>query len=470
MGTTESELLVLVVDDDAANRESLRKVIEREGVTVRVASDGREALAVLQRERVAVMITDYQMPGGMTGVDLLRSAKSLSPETEVVLITAYGTIELAVEAMKQGAYDFVVKPFKRHDIVACLNRALDKQRLVVENRRLKAELAESVGHRRIIGTSVAMKETLDLVDQVAPSSATVLITGESGTGKELIARALHSGSTRASKPFVAINCAAIPDTILEAELFGYEKGAFTGAVQRREGRFERAHQGTLFLDEIGEIAPHVQVKLLRVLQEGEIERLGGSAPLKVDCRIVAATNKDLAAEVRNGRFREDLFYRLNVITVHLSPLRDRLDDVPLLAQHFLAHYAKKNDKRLAGFSAAAIDALESHAWPGNVRELENCVERAVVLARGDMVQVEDLPPQVRTHGVAQRAVTIPLGTSLDEVERRLIHETLRMTKGDKRLAAQLLGVATRTIYRKLEHPELPLRDGDDELAQAANDG
>ncbi len=442
-------LPVLIVDDEAANLTSLAKVLEREGFTVRSASDARGALECLRAESVAVMVTDFQMPG-MTGLDLLKTAKSVSPETDVILMTAYGTIEMAVDAMKHGAYDFVVKPFKRHDIVAPVKRALEKQLLLAENRRLKAELERSLGSRRIIGQSTVMRETLDLVDQVAPSSATVLITGESGTGKELIARAIHDGSPRKNKPFVAINCAAIPDTILESELFGAEKGAFTGATQRREGRFERAHQGTLFLDEIGEMAPHVQVKLLRVLQEGEIERLGGTQTVPVDCRIVAATNRDLAKEVAEGRFREDLYYRLNVITLRLPPLRERPDDVPLLAQHFLQTYARKNNKNIVGIEPEAIEMMMGYSWPGNVRELENVTERAVVLARGDRITENDLPPKVRTRGGASRMISFPLGTPLEEVEQKLVNETLKMTKGDKRLAAQLLGIATRTIYRKLD--------------------
>ncbi len=444
-----ASLPVLVVDDDASNLASVQKVLQREGFTVRTATDGRSALDALRAESVAVVVTDFQMPG-MTGLDLLRTLKTVSPETDLILMTAYGTIEMAVEAMKGGAYDFVVKPFKRHDIVAPVRRAVEKQLLMAENRRLRAELDRSLGSRRIIGQSVAIRETLELVDQVAPSSATVLITGESGTGKELIARAIHDGSPRRNKPFVAINCAAIPDTILESELFGAEKGAFTGATQRREGRFERANHGTLFLDEIGEMAAHVQVKLLRVLQEGEIERLGGTQTVPVDCRIVAATNRDLAEDVAEGRFREDLYYRLNVITVRLPPLRERPDDVPLLAQHFLQTYAKKNNKLIKGIDGDAAEMLMAYGWPGNVRELENVMERAAVLARTDHITEGELPPKVRTRGGAVRTISIPLGTPLEEVEQRLIAETLRMTKGDKRLASQLLGIATRTIYRKLD--------------------
>ena len=440
---------VLIVDDDAANLASLGKVLRRERLDVREASNGRDALEQLRERSAAVVITDFQMPG-MTGLDLLRSIRALSQQTEVILITAYGTIEMAVDAMKQGAYDFVVKPFKRHDILRPVRRALERHALVEENRRLRTELEKSLGARTIIGQSPIMRDTLELIDQVAPSSATVLVTGESGTGKELAARAIHSGSRRASKPFVAINCAAIPDSILESELFGYEKGAFTGAVQRREGRFERAHTGTLFLDEIGEMAPHVQVKLLRVLQEGEIERLGGTEPISVDCRIVAATNRDLAEEVREGRFREDLYYRLNVITVELPPLRERPEDVPLLAHHFLGKYAQKNGKEILGITAEAMGLLSRYQWQGNVRELENVIERAVVLARGDQITEAELPHGVKSGQSSTRTLSIPLGTPLEEVERRLITETLRITKGDKRLAAQMLGIATRTIYRKLD--------------------
>jgi len=312
-----------------------------------------------------------------------------------------------------------------------------------------------------------LRATLDVVRQAAASAATVLLLGESGTGKELFARALHDNSPRASGPFVPINCAAIPESILEAELFGYERGAFTGAVQRKEGRFERANGGTLLLDEIGELSFQVQAKLLRVLQEGEIERLGGTQSIKVDCRVVAATNRDLASLAREGRFREDLYYRLNVIQVTLPALRDRPEDIPLLANHFLARAAAKNGKVLRGATSTALAALEVYAWPGNVRELENAIERAVVLSRGDEIELEDLPESVRASasragaqgqlaalGLEGRMLTVPLGTTMDDLELRVIRETLRHTKGDKNLAATLLGIAARTIYRKLE------KDGD----------
>ena len=442
---------LLVVDDDRSNLDSLKQIFEREKLEVLTAADGREALDTLRRRRIAVMLTDLMMPG-MTGIELMRAAKTVSPETEVVLMTAFGTVETAVEAMKEGAWDFVTKPFKRIQIVKAVKRALDQQSLVMENAALKAELEASRRDRSIIGNSLVMRQALDMVRQVAPSHATVLLLGESGTGKELFARAIHTWSTRASKPFIALNCAALPESLLEAELFGHERGAFTGATARRQGRFELADGGTLFLDELGEMSPQVQVKLLRVLQEGEFERVGGTQTIKVDTRIVAATNKDLKAEVEAGRFREDLFYRLNVITLQLPPLRDRKDDVPLLAQHFLDIYSAKAaqvGKRVAGISRDAVQALQAWRWPGNVRELENVIERAVVLCRGDTITVEDLPPEQREVEPDPRQIVIPIGTPLEEVERLLIQETLTAVKGDKRLAAQLLGIATRTIYRKI---------------------
>ncbi|MGB0590863.1 MAG: sigma-54-dependent transcriptional regulator [Myxococcota bacterium] len=439
---------LLVVDDDPSNLESLARIFRRERVEVLTATDGKEALAVLRKTRVSVVLTDLMMPS-MNGLDLLRAAKTVSPETEFILMTAFGTVETAVEAMKEGAWDFVTKPFKRIQIVKAVRRALDRQTLVLENQALRAELEGSRRDRSIIGNSIAIRQTLDLVSQVAPSSATVLLTGESGTGKELVARALHRGSQREKRPFIAVNCAALPETLLEAELFGHEKGAFTGATSQRQGRFELADTGTLFLDEIGETTPQLQVKLLRALQEGEFERVGGSRSVKVDVRVVAATNADLREEVSAGRFREDLFYRLNVIHVDLPPLRDRKDDVPLLAHHFLKKYAKKNHKDIGGITKAAIDQMMIWDWPGNVRELENAIERAVVLCRGDAVDVDELPPHIRQGETEARVLNVPIGTPLADIEEMVIRETLAVTKGDKRLAAQLLGIATRTIYRKI---------------------
>ncbi|MCY1076394.1 sigma-54-dependent transcriptional regulator [Archangium lansingense] len=443
---------VLVVDDDRANLDSVSRIFQREGLETLTASNGTEALELLRRPEVSVMVTDLMMPG-MDGQELLKASRTIRPDVEVVLMTAYGTVETAVAAMKDGAYDFITKPLKRHSLVKSVQKALERHELAAENRVLKAKLAEmgSTGGRSMVGQSPAFRAMMDTIRQAAPSTATVLLLGESGTGKELAARALHEQSNRAKGPFVAINCGALPESILEAELFGVERGAFTGAVARREGRFERASGGTLFLDEVGEMPLSAQVKLLRVLQEGELERLGGTQTVKVDVRIVAATNKDLQREVAEGRFREDLYYRLNVVEVRIPALASRREDIPLLADAFLRRFASKNGKVLRGFSPEALSTLENYAWPGNVRELEHAVERAVVLAKTDVLEVGDLPETVRKGPLGSAGqLVIPIGTPMEEVERRVIHETLRHTKGDKTLAARLLGIAARTIYRKLE--------------------
>ncbi|MBN1773359.1 MAG: sigma-54-dependent Fis family transcriptional regulator [Deltaproteobacteria bacterium] len=447
----DGEPLLLVVDDEAGNLESLRRIFEREPFRVATAPGPKEALDEVRREAPAVVLTDVRMPGG-DGVSLLRAVKQLAPGTEVVLMTAYGTVETAVESMKEGAYDFVEKPLKRAVIVRAVRRAAERAMLLRENARLRATL-EGVQEdgRTLVGTSPAWRRTVQMGMQVATSQASVLLLGESGTGKEVLARAIHRHSNRADKPFIAVSCAAIPETILESELFGYERGAFTGAAARRDGRFAVAHGGTLFLDEVGEIPPSVQVKLLRVLQSGEYEPLGsGGKARQADVRLVAATNRDLAAEVAAGRFRDDLYYRLNVIAITCPPLRHRHGDVALLAQHFLRKYCLRDGRAVLGFTPAALEALERHAWPGNVRELENAVERAVVLARGELIDVGDLPPSVPAERTDGAEIMVAIGTPLEEVERRLIEETLRRTKGDKKLAAQLLGIAARTIYRKLD--------------------
>jgi two-component system response regulator HydG len=457
---------VLIVDDEPAIVESLTKIFRREGIFVTATTDPDVGLELLRRNRVGVLLTDLMMPQ-TSGMDLLKAAKTLSPETEVVLMTAYGTVEIAVEAMKVGAYDFITKPLKRAHVVRIVKNALEKQSLVVENRALRAQLAEK-RRRTIVGTSLAWRRTMEVVMQAAPSEATVLLLGESGTGKELLARALHDHSPRARGPFVAINCAAIPESILEGELFGYEKGAFTGATVTREGRFETAQGGTLFLDEIGEISRHVQVKLLRVLQEGEIERLGASGRARpIDIRLVAATNVNLVEEVRAGRFREDLYYRLNVIPVQVPPLRDRRDDISLLAQHFLQVYAEKNGKKITGCTAEAMKKLCDYSWRGNVRELENAIERAVVLTHSPTLSDDVLPREIReAQGFTAGAhpLTFEVGTPLADIEMRVIHETLRQTRGDKRLAAKLLGIATRTIYRRLEEASGEVADDRDDPA------
>ncbi len=448
--TDQRSPVLLIVDDEASNRESLEKIFVREGCVIVTCGDGKEAIEILRRQRIDVLLTDLMMPN-LGGVDVLKAARQLSPETQVVVMTAYGTVETAVEAMREGAYDFITKPLRRQHVVRVVEKAVERVALLAENRTLRVQL-EAVRTRRIIGQSLALRRTSEVIQQAAPSQATMLLLGESGTGKELLARQVHELSPRAGRPFVAVNCAAIPEGILEGELFGYERGAFTGAVQRREGRFAQADGGTLFLDEIGEIPLSVQVKLLRVLQEGEVERLGGRSQ-KIDLRLIAATNRDLKQAVTDGRFREDLYYRLNVIALRVPPLRERLDDVPLLVDHFLQRFREKNGRQISGCTRAALDVLCTYPWPGNVRELENAIERAVVLCKGNVIDVDDLPAEVRgapSQGLSGRTLSFEIGTPLEEIERRVIFETLRHTKGDKKLAAQLLGIAARTIYRKLD--------------------
>ncbi|HLT29838.1 MAG TPA: sigma-54 dependent transcriptional regulator [Myxococcaceae bacterium] len=451
--TADTAPTILIVDDDRANLESVARIFQREGHQTLTAPDGQAGLELLRRAEVRVLVTDLMMPG-MDGQELLRAARSLRPDVEVVLMTAYGTVETAVEAMKHGAYDFITKPLKRHALVKSVAKALEKQALLAENRDLKQRLAalgEEGTDRALIGQSPAFRAFADLLEQAAPASATVLLLGASGTGKELAARRVHALSPRASRPFVAINCGAIPEALLEAELFGAERGAYTGAVARREGRFERADGGTLFLDEVGELPLSAQVKLLRVLQEGEFERLGGQRPIRVDVRVVAATNVDLQARVSEGRFREDLYYRLNVVSLRIPSLASRHEDIRLLADHFLRRSSRRNNKAVRGFTDEALQALEAYAWPGNVRELEHAVERAVVLARGEELGVTDLPESVvQGPRGAGRELFIPIGTPLEEIERQVLERTLRHTQDDKALAARLLGISVRTIYRKLE--------------------
>jgi two-component system response regulator HydG len=444
-----TEPIVLVADDEIGVRESVGRALRREGFNVLSAEDGQAALDALRRGSVDLLLADLRMPG-LDGLELLRAAKLLTPEVEVIVLSGHGTVEEAVQAMKEGAYDFLTKPLERAQLVRTVRQALEHRTLVLENRSLQRRLDELVGAGEIIGESPAIRQLMALVKQVAPSASTILIRGESGTGKELVARALHEGSARRGRPFIRVNCAALPETLIESEIFGYERGAFTGAAARKEGRFELADGGTLLLDEVGDLSVATQAKLLRVLQEGEFERLGATKTLKVDVRIVAATNQDLAQLVKERRFREDLYYRLNVIAIEVPPLRERAEDIPLLAQHFLRLYAAKSHREIHGFTEAALARLRTYQWPGNVRELEHAVERAVILTRGELIDLADLPPVVSQAEPAVRVVSIPLGMPLDEVEQRLIEETLRLTKGNKELAAKLLGIASRTIYRKLK--------------------
>ena len=449
---------VLVVDDKRGSREVLQKMIAKEGFDVVMAYDAEAAAKIFSAKPANLVLTDLRMPG-MDGIGLLKEVKRLSPETEVILISGAGSIEAAVEAMREGAYDFLTKPLERIVVLKAIDKALEKQALMRENADLRAQLQSLRDPSGMMGVHPSIRRVKDMIRQVAPTSATVLILGESGTGKELVANALHEGSDRAGKTMVKVNCAALPETLLESELFGYERGAFTGAVGRKEGRFRIAHESTLFLDEIGDMPRILQPKILRVLQEGEFERVGGNETLRVDARIVASTNADLQTAVAEKKFREDLFYRLNVVTIHIPALRERRSDIPLLAEHFLQRFAAKNNRPVLAFSREALDTMSNYHWPGNVRELENMVERAVVLSRGEILLVEDLPAHIAqgtpTNGgqfVASDSplINLEVGTPLAEVERRVILETLRHTGGDKSAAARLLGIATRTIYRKLD--------------------
>ena len=441
---------VLIVDDQESIRIALSKMLSKEGYEVFLAESGESALDILREKKINVMLSDLKMHK-MDGLRLLKASKLIKPEVEVILITAHGTIEKAVGAMKDGAYDFITKPFKKIVITNMIRKAVEKQALVVENKYLHEQLSHSEHdrHADIIGQSDVMSDVIKLAEQVAPSQASVLIQGESGTGKEAIASLIHSIGARMDKPFVKVSCAALPDTLLESELFGYEKGAFTGAVNQKEGRFELAHNGTLFLDEIGEITPSIQVKLLRVLQEGEFERLGGTRVIKSNVRIISATNVNLENAIKQKKFREDLFYRLNVITIDIPPLRERVEDIPLLINHFLKIYQKQNNKKIDGISEEAQDVMIGYHWPGNVREIKNVIERAVVLTQDRVITQKDLPENILGGRVEDRKFAIPFGMPLREIEKKIIIETLKRSKGDKEVTAKLLGITPRTIYRKM---------------------
>ena len=440
---------ILIVDDEEEHLRSLKRLFEKESYLVTTATRGKKAIEILRAESFQVVLTDLKMPGEVDGLDILKTVSTLGLDCQVILMTAFGTVETAVEAMKTGAYDFITKPIRKLQVVKTVERAMEKMALLEENRELRMKLEQADGMAEIIGSSPALQKPLTLIRQAAPSTANIIIQGDSGTGKELFARAIHRLSGREKKSFVAVNCAALPESILESELFGYERGAFTGAFQRKDGRIMAAHGGTLFLDEIGDMSIALQAKLLRVLQEGEVERLGSTTPIKVDFRLLCATNRNMKEEVAKQHFREDLFYRINTITLQLPILEDRKDDIPLLCQHFIRRYSEKNGKPVKNITNKAMEMLIHHPWPGNVRELENAVERAVVLSTGDILQPHDFMEDSPTDQTPSE-LSIPFGVTLEEIERRIIKETLRRTAGDKKLAAQILGIAVRTIYRKLD--------------------
>jgi DNA-binding NtrC family response regulator len=437
---------ILVVDDEANARTALAELLRDEGYRVETAADGFKALGKLEETEPDLVLTDLKMPG-MGGLELLDKLRAQDDAAVIVVMTAFGAVDTAVDAMKKGAADYLTKPINMTELLLVLERELERRRLRKETGNLRARLAERYSFENIIGSAPVMQDIFKVVAQVSGSRASVLITGESGTGKELIAAAIHQRSPRAKGPFVKLHCAALAETILESELFGHERGSFTGAVGRREGRFQQASGGTLFLDEIGEISPAVQVKLLRFLQEHEFERVGGNETVRVDVRVIAATNRDLKAEVARGRFREDLYYRLNVIAVEMPALRQRLSDVPLLAAHFLRKYSAENGKTVGGFSDEALSALVGYPWPGNVRELENVVERSVVMCNGERITAAELPPHLKPVTPSQE-LKIP-GATLAEIEHYAIVKTLESTGGSTSRAAELLGISVRKIQYKL---------------------
>jgi len=443
-----------VVDDDPSQRVMLRAVLSAEGYQVAEAEDGASAVAQVEAHFYDLILMDVRM-AQLDGMAALKAVKGRSPGIPIVLMTAYGTVRHAVEAMKAGAYDYLTKPLDIDELKLTVARGLRHAALEEENARLRALVGHDVDVSAIIGTSAPMRCVFEAIALVAPTEATVLILGESGTGKELVAQAIHANSPRRAAPFITVNCAALSETLLESELFGHERGAFTGATERRFGRFELAHGGTIFLDEIGELTPAAQTKLLRVLQSQEFERVGGSKTLRVDVRVLAATNKDLDAAVRAGHFREDLLYRLRVFPLTVPPLRARRDDIPLLAEHFLKRYAERHRRRLRGLTPRALDLLMRYEWPGNVRELAHSIERAVILARGEHLTPEELPPNLRAIGSAREDTPpqeppLPVGLTLKEVEREVIRKTLEHTGGNRTKAAEVLGISRATLHNKLK--------------------
>jgi DNA-binding NtrC family response regulator len=446
MESTEP-MKILVVDDEAPIREMLKKGLSQMGgFTIDVAQNGQEAIEKIEKDVFDLILTDLKMPE-MDGIELLKTIKGTRPEMMVILMTAYGSIQTAVEAIKIGANDYITKPIDFNELLIHISKAQKESQLLRENQLLRMEVRKKFEFNNIIGKSRRMQEVFSLIEKVAPSNSTVIIYGGSGTGKELVAKAIHYHSPRKEKPFLPFNCGAIPETLVESELFGHTKGAFTGAVQAKRGLFEEANGGTLFLDEISTILPSVQVKLLRVLQEKEVMRVGSTERTKIDVRMIAATNEDLEANVKSGKFREDLYYRLHVFPIFLPDLKDRKEDVPLLAYHFLDLYAKETQKQIKGISKEAMNLLLEYHWPGNVRELENSIERGVIVADEDTLTVKDFPYHLRE----SRADLIKKGAqgqkSLDDIKDEYITEILKETGGNKRLAADILKVNPRTLYR-----------------------
>ena len=438
---------ILAVDDERDTCEALAEMLSAWGHKVETAFDGHDALKKAAEFRPDVVLSDLAMPE-TDGLWLLRALKEDLPDCPVVFLTGHGTIDAAVAAIREGAYDFIVKPLDTSRLKVCLDRALEKKETMREVQTLRRRLKQ-LGSSEFIGSSAPMRRVFELIERVAPSKASVAISGESGTGKEMVSRAIHNLSTRREKPFIAINCASIPASLMESEIFGHERGAFTGADQRRPGVFELAHNGTLFLDELGEIPVELQAKLLRVLEEGKLRRLGGKVEIEVDVRVLCATNRDLKAEIKNGRFREDLFFRLNVFQIQLPPLRERRDDIPILVQHFVDKFNGDSAKRISGVHPEAMETLQAHDWPGNIRELRNAVERAVILCDGELILREHLPPDMAGKSPERHTFRLPYGLTLDSVEREYIVGSLQRNGNNKARTAEVLGVSEKTLYNKL---------------------
>ena len=447
---------ILIVDDEKNYTKIIGEILQEEGYTSITASSGMEALDILNNEIIDLILTDVKMPG-MSGIQLLEKIKELNPDIPVIIMTAYGSVEKAVDAMHRGAYTFILKPFENQALIAYITKAISVYKIIQENSRLKDAFSSRYSFYNIIGKSRPMQEIYEIIKKVAPSNASVLIEGESGTGKELVAKSLHYNSPRKNKPLIAVNCSAFAETLLESELFGHEKGAFTGASALKKGRFEISDQGTLFLDEIGELPISLQTKLLRVLQEKTIERVGGTLPIPVDFRLIAATNKNLEDEVKNGNFREDLYYRLNVVKTVIPPLRERSEDIPLLIKHFIDKYTNEQqpESRVSGISPEAVKILCDYQWKGNVRELENILESCILLGSGDMITPSDLPLQVRQNissfldldGIPQ---DVGLAETLTAVEKRMIQRAMKLSGNVQTKAAQLLGIGKSGLNQKLK--------------------
>jgi two-component system response regulator HydG len=437
---------ILIADDEEAHRLMLRAHLEREGFAIVEASNGQDAIEKVSERIVDLVLMDIRMPA-IDGMEALVRIKKLNPAMPIIIMTAYGSIDSAVEALKSGAEDYLTKPLDMDELIIKVKRAIRYHQLEEENILYRERLGIRFDFSNIIGKSPKMRELFETLSMVAPTGATVLLLGESGTGKEIIANAIHQNSPRREKPYVKVNCAALPETLLESELFGHEKGAFTGAIDKKKGRFERADGGTIFLDEIGEMSLPTQTKILRVLQERDFEPVGGTKTIKVDVRIIAATNKHLEEEVSKGRFREDLYYRINVVPIIIPPLRDRREDIPLLAEHFLRIYSEKNRRTIKGFEQGVMQAFIQHSWPGNVREIENIMERMVIMSKGDTITLDDLPPALA--GRQQEEESTPSPTSLKDVERETIVKTLQQAGGNRTKTAAILGISRKTLQNKI---------------------